>query len=146
MILYLDTSSLVKLYVSEEYSVQVECWAEDADVLATSRVAYPEALAAFARRHRNGDLDKPGLKRIREALTQQWGDFAVIDMDEIKAGELALKHGLRGFDAIHLEAAMSLRIQATEVIVAFSSFDPQLNSAAAAEGFQLLDANAATRQ
>ncbi|MGC1955629.1 MAG: type II toxin-antitoxin system VapC family toxin [Gammaproteobacteria bacterium] len=138
MILYFDTSSLVKLYIDEEHTKDVKCWAEDAELIATSRVAYPEAVAAFARRHRNGDLDKPALIRIHEALTQQWEDFAVVDVDEIKAGELALKHALRGFDAIHLEAAIRLRGQATEVTVSFSSFDRQLNRAAAAEGFQIL--------
>ncbi len=46
MILYLDTSSLVKL------------WAHEAEVLATSRVAYPETFAALACRRREGDFDE----------------------------------------------------------------------------------------
>lgn len=141
MILYLDTSSLVKLYIDEQHTKDVKCWVENAELIATSRVAYPEAVAAFARRHRNGDLDKLALTRIHGALTQQWEDFAAVDIDEIKAGELALKHALRGFDAIHLEAAIRLRGEATDVTVSFSSFDRQLNGAAAAERFQILGAD-----
>jgi predicted nucleic acid-binding protein len=56
MILYLDTSSLVKLYLDEVYSEAVHRWAQEAEVLATSRVAYPETLAALARRWREGVL------------------------------------------------------------------------------------------
>ena len=54
MILYLDTSSLVKLYIDEPYSEEVWQWAVDAYALATSRVAYPEMLSALTRRYREG--------------------------------------------------------------------------------------------
>src|SRR6185295_15326330 len=47
--LYLDTSSLVKLYVSEPGSETVRQLVRDATVVATSVVAYPETRAAFAR-------------------------------------------------------------------------------------------------
>ena len=49
MILYLDTSALVKLYVREHGSAAVRALVERADVVATSVVAYAEARAAFAR-------------------------------------------------------------------------------------------------
>ena len=58
MILYLDTSSLVKLYLDEIHSEAVHRWAQEAEVLATSRVAYPETFAALARRWREGDFDE----------------------------------------------------------------------------------------
>lgn len=138
MILYLDTSSLVKLYLEEVYAVSVRCWVNDAEVVATSRVAYPEALAAFTRRFREGDINRSGFGRIRSTLAKQWNDFAIVDMDEIAAGTLAVKHALRGFDAIHLEAAVTLRRQTDDVAMAFSSFDAQLNKAAETEGFQVL--------
>ncbi len=56
MILYMDTSSLVKLYVEETGSIQVRAWLEEADAVATCRIAYPETLSAMTRRWRNGDL------------------------------------------------------------------------------------------
>ena len=52
MILYLDTSALVKLYVRERGSAQVRAHVNNADVIATSVVAYAEARAAFARLRR----------------------------------------------------------------------------------------------
>lgn len=52
MILYLDTSALVKRYVRETSSlILVEGWNE-ADELATSAVAYAEAMSAFHHKRR----------------------------------------------------------------------------------------------
>ena len=58
MILYLDTSSLVKLYLDEIHAEAVRQLAGQAEVLATSKVAYPEAMAALSRRFREGDMDQ----------------------------------------------------------------------------------------
>ena len=49
LILYLDTSALVKLYVRERGSARVRAQVGKADAIATSVVAYAEARAAFAR-------------------------------------------------------------------------------------------------
>jgi len=139
VILYLDTSSLVKLYVQEVHADRVQRWVRDAEIVATSRVAFPEAIAAFARRFREKDITEARFKLLREALGEQWQQFALLDMDEVAAGGLAVKHGLRGLDAIHLEAALAMRTGAGVVRVAFGSFDRQLNVAAEAEGLPVLD-------
>ena len=56
MILYLDTSSLVKLYVEEPGSPAVHADVEGSELVTTSIVAYTEARAALARRRREGSL------------------------------------------------------------------------------------------
>lgn len=56
MILFLNTSALVKLYVEGAHSVTVREWVDEAEVVATCRVAYPEAVSALSRRMRAGDL------------------------------------------------------------------------------------------
>ena len=140
MILYMDTSSLVKLYVEEAHSDAVHRWVQMTDVSVTSRVAYPETLAALARRRREGDFDDESFRRAIDALRAQWLDFAIIDLNEIAAGELAIAYALRGFDAVHLAAALELRQQAEGIIVAFTAFDARLTQAAKAEGLQVLDA------
>lgn len=141
MILYLDTSSLVKLYLDEVNSEAVHRWGQEAEVLATSRVAYPETLAALARRWREGDLDDKSFQRVKVAFQEQWSAFAILDLNETTAGELAITHALRGFDAIHLAAALDLRREAEAILVAFTAFDDRLARAARAEGLQVLDAN-----
>ena len=56
MILYLDTSALVKLYIEERGSEQVHAWVDEAEFICTSRVALPEAMSAFQRRFNRGEL------------------------------------------------------------------------------------------
>ena len=56
MILYLDTSSLLKHYLDEEHADDVRAWTQAADAVATSRVSLPEAAAALTRRRHRGDL------------------------------------------------------------------------------------------
>ena len=143
MILYLDTSSLVKLYLDEVYSEAVRRWADEAEILATSRVAYPETLAALARRWREGDLDEEGFQQVTAIFRAQWRAFATLDLNETSAGELAITHALRGFDAIHLAAALELRQEAAGTVVTFTAFVSRLTQAAKAERLQVLDADAA---
>ena len=52
MILYVDTSALVKLYVPEPESEAVQALVGTVQVAAVSVVAFAEARAAFARKRR----------------------------------------------------------------------------------------------
>ncbi|MEM7353451.1 MAG: type II toxin-antitoxin system VapC family toxin [Acidobacteriota bacterium] len=135
----MDTSSLIKLYLDEEHSALVHSWVDSAEILCTSRVAYPEAMAALARRRRVGDLDDDSFRVIRDAVSGEWAGFSTIDLNEQRAGELAVRLGLRGFDAVHLAAAHEVaEVEGTSVF--FSSFDKQLNRIARADGLAVLDA------
>lgn len=138
MILYLDTSSIVKLYIEETGTDAVRRWAEEAEVLAACRVAYPELISALNRRFRNGDMSRKEFRLLADGFSKEWADFAVIDFDEMEAGRLAEKYGLRGFDAIHLSALKLLKIRDNNIDLAFSSFDKELNRAATSEGFMVL--------
>jgi len=50
VILYLDSSAFVKIYIDESASESMRKAAVAADLLATSIVAYAEMRSAFARR------------------------------------------------------------------------------------------------
>ena len=65
MILYLDTSSLVKLYLEEAASADVADLVGSAEVTGTSLIAYAEARAAFARRFRENAFSSKDYKRLR---------------------------------------------------------------------------------
>jgi len=138
VILYLDTSSLVKLYVTESHSGLVRAWADEAEIIATCRVAYPEMMSALNRRFKARDLEKRDYDLLVKAFSGEWQRFAVIDFDEIAAGRLAAAYGLRSFDAVHLSAARLLRSSGNAPAMEFSSFDEKLKSAAAAEKFTVL--------
>ncbi len=136
MNLYLDTSALVKLYVSEQGSAAVARAVAQASVVATSRVAYPEARAALARRQREGALSAAGLRRAVQALDADMIAFAIVELSEAvaaRAGDLAERHGLRGFDAIHLASALELG-QLLATPAELYAFDARLVTAGTAAG------------
>ncbi|MBA4394203.1 MAG: VapC toxin family PIN domain ribonuclease [Desulfobacca sp.] len=137
MIIYLDTSSLVKLYVEEAQATLVREWVEDAELIATCRVALPETISALDRRFRNGDFSKQDYELLIGGFQKDWQNFVVLDFDEIEAGRLVRKYSLRGFDAVHLSSAKMIKRDAS-VALFFSSFDEKLNKAAKAEEFEVL--------
>lgn len=139
MILYLDTSSLMKLFVQEEGSRLVEALVEGSQGAAISLVGYAEARAALARASREARITPVEHRRAVRRLEEAWADFIVIAVHEplIRlAGALAEKHFLRGFDSIHLASALSLQQQIGEAIT-FSAADARLCGAAQAEGLAL---------
>lgn len=135
MILYLDTSSLVKLYIEEIGSPEVRDLVESADSVATSVVAFAEARSAFARLAREGLLDVDELAAVRDGFRRDWDSFLkvrVLKRIYERAGELAEEHALRGFDALHLASYLELVDGAAdEEEVRFSAFDSRLSAAAA---------------
>jgi uncharacterized protein len=137
---YLDTSALVKLYVREPGSRDVARVVAEAGLAATSRVAYPEARAAFARRKREGAFRAAALRRIVGDLDRDLAHYVVVELTAelaSTAGELAERHALRGFDAIHLASALWLRESAGD-FGAFAAYDARLVAAATAEGFAVV--------
>ena len=140
MIGYLDTSALVKLFVLEQGSKEVDEIASRADALATSVVAYAEARASFARLLREGltTARKHG-ERVAK-LNNDWERYVRVELTPALArssGETAEAYGLRGFDAIHLASALSLRDR-IEIPVVFAAFDQRLRGAATSAGLEVL--------
>ena len=137
MIIYFDTSSLVKLYVEETHAALVREWVEEAELVASCCVAYPETISALDRRFNVGDFSKHDYELLIGAFSKDWLNFVVLDFDEIESGRLVRKYGLRGFDAVHLSSAKMIKRDAS-VALFFSSFDEKLNKAAIAEGLEVL--------
>jgi len=139
MILYLGTSSLVKLFCDEEpYSDLVREWVSEAEIVATCRIAYTEIISALDVRFRNHDISKDDYTIIVKEFSKDWPNFLTVDFDEIDAGRLVKKYMLRRFDAIHLSAAKLIKKEHKELRLSFSSVDETLCRAAAAEGLRVL--------
>jgi predicted nucleic acid-binding protein len=142
VILYLDTSSLVKLYVPEAGSAEVQQIVDDAEVSATSRLAYVEAKAAFARKRRERGITAAGYRTVTRDFDHDWEAFFIVDVSSevIKfAAELAEKRALKGYDAVHLASALTL-LRHSGRPVAFSCFDVRLSLAARREGLHAASA------
>ncbi len=133
MILYLDTSSLVKVYITEAGSDEVHALVERAAVVATSRIAYPELRAALARRRRERTLRPTEFTIAKRAFEADWPRYVVVDVTSAicrDAGELAERYGLRGFDSVHLASFAEVVRGLGAAPARFSSFDDRLNRAA----------------
>jgi predicted nucleic acid-binding protein len=131
--LYLDTSSLVKLYVSETDSDTVGNLVDAADVVATSAIAYPEARAALARRRREKVLAPAAFQRAKRALDEDWSSYLTLEVSASlcrAAGDIAERYRLRGFDSVHLASFLDIARLAGTSAVQFSSADDRLNRAA----------------
>jgi predicted nucleic acid-binding protein len=134
VILYLDTSALVKLYVEESGSDTIAAAVERAAAVATARITYAEARAAFARHARGGGLTPAELRRVVRHLDEEWGQYSLVEITDAvvrRAGALAERHKLRGYDAVQLAAALDIRLAADQS--EFLSFDARLNQAAQRE-------------
>ncbi len=140
MIVYLDTSDLVKLYVEEIGSEKIKGIILDATVVSTSKVAYAEARSAFARKQKEGGFSIARLRKMVEDFNRDWESYFIIEITDglIKiAGDIAEKHLLRGFDSIHLASAVILKCKIKSEVY-FSSNDAKLNQAARKEGIIVL--------
>lgn len=133
MTLYLDTSSLVKLYVAEPGSDAVRKLVSAATVVATSSVSYTEARAALARRRRERALRPAEFASAKKTLEVEWPKYLTIEVTSAlcrHAGELAERYRLRAYDSIHLAAFAEVARAAGVRVTRFSSFDGALNRAA----------------
>lgn len=149
MICYLDTSALVKVYVAEEGSAIVKEKVNLATLVATSKVAYPEARAAFARAKREGILTDGTYQTVVDNFNAEWPSYYNLEFTDricYLAGTLAEKHSLRGFDSIHLASAKLLEDllldssenndKGTEVDLIAGCWDKTLLVALRAEGLK----------
>ena len=140
MILYLDTSALVKLYAEEEGRERVRQGVRAADLIATSLMAYAETRSALARKSRSSEISRVAFTRCRRDFERDWQRLNRLPIDELlvrKAAELAEQHALRALDALHLATADSLQTALRDTVT-FACFDNRLNGAAEARGFALL--------
>lgn len=141
MILYVDTSALVPLLVDEPTSAGCgELW-DGADSVTSTRLAYIEAVAALAHAERMGRIAASAVRGGRSVLDDLWSVVDVIELDQALmayAADLAIAHGLRGYDATHCAAA----IAANDAELVAASGDTRLLAAWRAEGVAVRDTNA----
>jgi predicted nucleic acid-binding protein len=138
LILYVDTSALVKLYVPEPESEAVQALVGSAQVTAVSLIAFAEARAAFARKRRERAVNSKDYRRIVREFDDDWDHYFIVHVTEPlvkRAAQLADKHGLRGYDAIQLSSAILLHEQSGERVT-FCCFDSRLLRASQREGLK----------
>lgn len=111
MIVYFDTSAILPILVEEPASEAASRLWDEADRVLSSRLAYAEARAALAMAHRMNRIDAEGLRAAVDELEVLHGQLDVVEVTEDverRAGELAERFALRGYDAVHLASAQSV--------------------------------------
>ena len=137
MIYFLDTSVLVKRYLTEPGSAEVRSLFRRRRPIAVARIASAELAAAVARQHREGAVSETTRDAILARLNR---DFAQMTVVEVRAAMLSrvpalvVRWPLRGYDAVQLAAALTL--QASGVSTTFWSSDANLVAAALGEGLR----------
>lgn len=138
MKLYLDTSALVPLVVSEPSTATCRTAWGRADLVVSSALTRVEATAALARAARHGRLATDQLTAAQQSLDEIWARVAEVPADGRRldaAVQAALRHALRGYDAVH--CASAVLVLDDDLLAA--SGDQELLAAWRAEGLAVLD-------
>ena len=140
MILFCDTSVLLKLYIVEAGSDAVKAWVDEAEAVAVCRIAWAEAHAALSRRAREAPTDALVIEQAKAALAQDWSRYLVMEVNQMlveRAGNYADTFALRGYDSIQLAAAFETG-RISQSPICFACFDIRLNKAASILGMTCL--------
>lgn len=138
MSVYLDSSALAKLLRPEQDHEIARAAFDGAGAPATSAISYPELCATVA--VWESRQASPKAHRARNELERSWPALFVIGVDEAmahRAGMLALRHRLRGMDAIHVASALEIAGD-SPATVSFVSWDRDQRKAARQEGLSVV--------
>jgi predicted nucleic acid-binding protein len=138
VIVYLDASAMVKLYVEEPGSLEVAELVEGASVVGTALITRAEVSAAMARAARRQVITVEEAEAILQGFRRQWEQVHRLQVTENiveRAAGLAWRFGLRGYDAVHLACAVFWREMIEEPVV-LATYDRELWEAARQSGME----------
>jgi predicted nucleic acid-binding protein len=128
MILYVDSSAIVKRYVAESGSNEMQTVIEQAEAIGTTTVSRAEVVAAFRKAVRIRAIAEEDARIAVRNFSKDWRDLVRTRITEgvvEHAADLAWRHGLRGYDSIQLASAAAWQ-QSIRRDVTFATFDLQL--------------------
>lgn len=132
MILFCDTSALIKLLVDEAQSDQLRQISSTVGAIGVCRISWAEAMAVLARLRRDDPVNDDDLEQARQHLIQAWQSFTIVEVSQPlveTAGRFADVFALRGYDSVQLAAAHELHSNAQQTVL-FACYDRRLNQAA----------------
>jgi predicted nucleic acid-binding protein len=132
MILYLDTSALVKRYVIETESKEVIALIEQADTIGSVALTRVEMAATLAKAVRQRWVEQKDAENAWQDFLEHWLSFTRLSITPTtleRASRLAWEHGLRGYDALHFASALIWQ-ETLETPITLATFDRELWRAA----------------
>lgn len=136
MIVYLDASALVKRYVAEAGSPQVEALIHEAQAIGSAVISRAEVAAALARAARTGLVTRDAGAKALQVFNGDWEHLVRLQLGEplaARAAALAWEHGLRGYDSVHLASALAWSESLGETVMV-ATYDRELWRGAQASG------------
>jgi uncharacterized protein len=128
MIVYIDTSALVKRYIQEANSGDVVTLLDQANLTGSILLTRVEMASAFSKAVRMKWLDLQTSEEAWQDFLLHWRSFSrlVVTQPLIdRASRLAWDYGLRAYDATHLAAAL-LWQETLETPVTLATYDREL--------------------
>jgi uncharacterized protein len=142
MILYCDTSAMMKLFVTEPHSQTIQNLAAESTRLVVSQLTWPEMCSGLARKQRNNEVDAQIAAKAMAQLHTQLAGYSRLAVDEdlmIEAGKLGMRFGLRAYDSVQLASVQRAHLTLGSNVT-FCCFDKQLNAASSALSIQVMQA------
>lgn len=136
MTVYLDASALVKRYVSEAGSGDVNNLLVKASVIGTAAISRVEVSSAVAKAVRIRLLSREEAASVLQVFNAEWESLIRLQLTEVliaRAATLAWEHGLRGYDSVHLAAALFWQDMLGDPVT-LATYDRQLWEAAKVTG------------
>src|SRR5258708_1235004 len=132
MILFMDTSALLKRYLQEEGSDMIRAAIESDGEVVISVLTYVEIHSAVSRRTREKSILESERKTILSEFETDWLHFGKVPLDDFllnRAGTLCLEHPIRSLIALHIPSALTISENREESFV-FLTADERLRTAA----------------
>ncbi len=110
LIIYLDTSALLKQYIQEAGSEEVAKLLASADSTGTNSLTYVEMASAISRAVRMKLVSADEAQTTWEDFLVDWELLVRLDVSgqiTKRAAALAWEHGLRGYDAVHFASTLT---------------------------------------
>ncbi|HVU12516.1 MAG TPA: type II toxin-antitoxin system VapC family toxin [Phototrophicaceae bacterium] len=144
--LYVDTSALIKRYMTESGSNWIKTLLNPANgnVIIVCDLTAVEVFSTLARRQREKTISRARVQILQSHFLvdfeREYLSLALKDVIVVRARDLITKYPLRSLDALQLSSA----IEATNILgeqLTFLSADKNLLAVAASNGFQTDDPN-----
>jgi predicted nucleic acid-binding protein len=134
---YFDTSTYLKLYVSESGSASASTYAQKNRIVSSAILAL-ECFSALSRKKKERELSAREFDTIRRQLKNDSSYMEIIKLtDEVieKAEAIVLKSTARPLDAIHIASAIIFQNE-IKIALPFFTSDRKQHEAALNEGLK----------
>ena len=138
MILFIDSSALIKRYIEEKGSKTVEKLMDEAQEIIIAEITKLECLSGIRRMVEESRITKEEYVKIKEAIKYEFDDVVKIPFDKQvveKAEKIIETYQLKTLDAIQLGTCIVQK----DIIEGFVCCDTKLFNSARTEGLKVIN-------